>query len=205
MDTNFFFAFWAVSMLLVITPGADWAYAMAAGIRGKAVIPAVSGLLFAHFIAIVVAAAGAGALIASTPVAMTMLTVVGALYLAWMGVNVLFNPPVPSMADEQDSGSRWSWLLKGFGVSGLNPKLFLLFLALLPQFTDPNGVWSIPAQIVALGLVHLVSCGMVYFVVGFSARKVLGTRPRAAKAVSRFSGASMLVVALILIGEQVFR
>ena len=26
-------AFWAVSFLLVLTPGADWAYAIAAGLR----------------------------------------------------------------------------------------------------------------------------------------------------------------------------
>jgi hypothetical protein len=28
-------------------------------------------------------------------------------------------------------------LIKGAGVSGFNPKVFLLFLVLLPQFTDP--------------------------------------------------------------------
>jgi threonine/homoserine/homoserine lactone efflux protein len=34
-------AFWGVSFLFVITPGADWAYAMAAGLRNRTVLPAV--------------------------------------------------------------------------------------------------------------------------------------------------------------------
>ena len=38
-------AFWAVSFLLVLVPGADWAYAIAAGLRDRSVLPAVAGLL----------------------------------------------------------------------------------------------------------------------------------------------------------------
>ena len=52
-------AFWTVSMLFVLTPGADWAYAMAAGIRHTNVGWAVAGLL------------------AASPTAMTVLTVAG--------------------------------------------------------------------------------------------------------------------------------
>ena len=38
-------AFWAVSFLLVLTPGADWGYVISAGLRGKRlVLPATAGL-----------------------------------------------------------------------------------------------------------------------------------------------------------------
>ena len=38
-------AFWAVSFLLVLTPGADWAYVISAGLRGRRlVLPATLGL-----------------------------------------------------------------------------------------------------------------------------------------------------------------
>lgn len=70
-------AFWAVSMLFVITPGADWAYAITAGMRGRA-MPAVCGLLAGHLAATVIVAAGLGGLVAGVPVALTMLTVLGA-------------------------------------------------------------------------------------------------------------------------------
>ncbi|EMV8748367.1 LysE family translocator, partial [Escherichia coli] len=36
-----FAAFWAVSILFVITPGVDWAYTIAAGMRDRAIPPAV--------------------------------------------------------------------------------------------------------------------------------------------------------------------
>ena len=36
-------AFWAVSFLLVLVPGADWAYLIAAGLRDRSVLPAVAG------------------------------------------------------------------------------------------------------------------------------------------------------------------
>ncbi len=51
-------AFWAVSFLFVITPRADWAYAIAAGLRHRTVLPAVGGLLAGHLAATAVVAAG---------------------------------------------------------------------------------------------------------------------------------------------------
>ena len=59
------------------------------------------------------------------------------------------------------SGSWVRAAVKGLGVSALNPKGLLLFLALLPQFTDSHSPWPIPLQIVALGLAHTASCAAV--------------------------------------------
>jgi threonine/homoserine/homoserine lactone efflux protein len=92
--------------------------------------------------------------------------------------------------------------LKGFCVSGLNPKVFLLFLALLPQFTDPHSSWPVPLQILLLGLVHLCSSLVIYSLVGYGAKAVLSTRPGAAKMVGRVSGLAMIAVALGLIAGQ---
>jgi threonine/homoserine/homoserine lactone efflux protein len=198
-----FAAFWAVSILFVITPGVDWAYAIAAGMRDRAILPAVGGLLLGHLAATLVVAAGVGVLIAGMPVAMTALTIAGSAYLLWLGMGMLRNPPVPGTTQEHTQvSSCWGWLLKGVCVSGLNPKVFLLFLALLPQFTDPSAAWPIPAQIVALGLIHLISCGVVYLLVAYGSHAVLRTRPQAAKAVGRFSGAVMIVIAVILLLRQ---
>jgi threonine/homoserine/homoserine lactone efflux protein len=198
-----FAAFWAVSILFVITPGADWAYAISAGMRDRAVTPAVTGLLLGHLAATIVVAAGVGALVASTPIALTVLTVAGSAYLLWLGISILAHPPpVPSAGTDQEPGPWLRWVTKGACVSGLNPKVFLLFLALLPQFTDPTAGWSIPTQVVALGLVHILSCGAVYLLVGFGSQAVLRTRPRTARAVSRFSGVAMIAIAVILLAGQ---
>ncbi|MCO7521290.1 MULTISPECIES: LysE family transporter [unclassified Pseudomonas] len=195
-------AFWAVSFLFVITPGADWAYAISAGMRGRWVVSAVAGMLSGHFLATLIVAAGVGSLIAGHPLALTLLTLAGCLYLLWLGGNLLLNPAVPEAgaSGEGDSGSRWA--LKGFCVSGLNPKVFLLFLALLPQFTDPQSSWPLPLQILLLGLVHLCSSLVIYLLVGYGAKAVLRTRPAAARLVGRVSGGVMIAIALGLVVGQ---
>jgi threonine/homoserine/homoserine lactone efflux protein len=195
-------AFWAVSFLFVITPGADWAYAIAAGLRHRLVFPAVGGLLAGHLAATAVVAVGVGALVARSPLVLTVLTAVGAAYLVWLGIGMRAHPPALQTHAENASGSRLRQAAKGAGISGLNPKVFLLFLALLPQFTNPNASWPIALQILVLGLVHVANCAVIYTGVGTSARRVLRARPTAARAVTRFSGGAMIVIGIVLLIEQ---
>jgi threonine/homoserine/homoserine lactone efflux protein len=195
-------AFWAVSVLLVLVPGADWAYAIAAGLRERTVLPAVAGLLAGYLALTAVVAAGLAALIARSPLALALLTALGALYLLWLGITTLARPPAPVAAADQ--GSR-PWLrraAKGAGISGLNPKALLLFLALLPQFITRGAAWPVAAQIALLGLVHTANCAVVYAGVGTTARRVLRTRPATAAAVTRCSGAAMIVIAALLLAER---
>lgn len=205
MDAGSVAAFWTVSVLLVMVPGADWAYAISAGLRDRSVLPAVGGLVLGYVALTGVVAAGVAALVARTPAVLTGLTVLGALYLVWLGVVTLARPAVPGTAEVSEPTASWGVrVLTGTGVSGLNPKALLLFLALLPQFTDPEGGWPLAAQIGTLGLVHTVSCGLVYLCVGVLARAVLGARPTAARAVTRVSGAAMILIGVGLLTSRLF-
>jgi hypothetical protein len=120
-------------MLFVLTPGADWAYAISSGLRHRSVVPAVGGLLSGHLLATVVVAAGVAALLAGSPTMLAVLTVAGAGYVIWLGVGMLRHPASVHAHPEEAAGSTWRQAIKGFGISGLNPKVFLLFLALLPS------------------------------------------------------------------------
>ena len=196
-------AFWGVSFLFVITPGADWAYAMAAGLRNRTVLPAVGGLLLGHLAATAAVAAGVAVMVARSPLVLAALTVGGAAYLMWLGLGTLRHPALPEAGTDEGNESWVRQAAKGAGISGLNPKVFLLFLALLPQFANPDAAWPVPVQIATLGLVHVASCAVVYTGVGTGARRVLRARPGAAKVVSRVSGAAMVVLGLVLLVEQV--
>ncbi|QGF24569.1 LysE family translocator [Raineyella fluvialis] len=198
-------AFWVVSFLLVLTPGADWAYAISAGLRHRSVIPAVGGLLSGYVMITLVVAAGVAALLARTPGALGVLTYAGAGYLAWLGLTTIRHPPTPQQAADAPDNSWMAQLCRGAAVSGLNPKALLLFLALLPQFTDPAGHWPVALQVAALGGLHIVSSGVVYLGVGSGSRAVLRTRPAAARAVGRFSGIAMTLIAIGLLVEQLTR
>jgi threonine/homoserine/homoserine lactone efflux protein len=207
MSGELLMAFWGVSFLLVMTPGMDWAYVISAGSRGQGVLPAVGGLLSGHLLATLLVAAGAGALVSRYPQALTGLTLAGAGYLLWLGVNMLRESfmsstllPIPSTS--LDNNSWLHWLIRGACVSGMNPKVFLLFLALLPQFTDPRGAWSLSEQMLTLGGLHLVSCGIVYLAIGYGAKLLLSWRPQASIWLMRGSGMAMMVIGSGLLIEQ---
>ena len=76
-------------------PGADWAYAIAAGLRERSVLPAVGGLLVGYRRPTAVVAAGVAAVIARSPLVLTVLTTFGAVYLIWLGITTVTRPPAP--------------------------------------------------------------------------------------------------------------
>ncbi|MFB7589719.1 LysE family translocator [Streptomyces sp. NPDC056169] len=202
MDTTTLAAFLVVDLLLVFTPGADWAYAISAGLRDRSVVPAVTGLVVGHTAYALVAVAGLAVLVASSPTAVTALTVAGACYLLWLGWGVLRQPAVPTAAGETADASRVQVMLRGAGISGLNPKALLLYFSLFPQFIDTADGWPVAAQTGLLSMLHLTACAVVYLAVGVLARTVLKTRPSAARAVTRASGAMMIAIGGFLLLER---
>lgn len=210
MPLSALLGFWAVAALLIIVPGPDWAFAISAGLRGH-VVPAATGIVVGYLAMTAVVAAGVGVLVASSPVALTVLTVIGGGYLVWIGATTLAHPAAPLSAGELsawDSGQARrvpATIAQGIGVSGLNPKGLLIFVAMLPQFATPAAAWPTAVQLAALGLVFTLTCAVVYLIVGACAYRILHSRPSAARAVSRVSGLCMVVVGGVLLAEQVTR
>jgi len=195
-------AFWAVASLLIVVPGADWAFVLGSGLRGHTVVPAVGGLVLGYAGVTVVVAAGVGTLVARSAALLTGLTVAGGLYLMWHGARTFARPSAPSGPADGAAGPSRGLLARGVGVSALNPKGLLVLLALLPQFTDPHGSWPLAAQLAMLGLVFVLTCAVFYLCLGSFARSVLHARPAAALAVTRFSGVAMVVIGALLLAER---
>lgn len=202
MDTTTVAAFLAVDLLLVFTPGADWAYAISAGLRDRSVVPAVAGLIAGYAGYTLLAVAGLVVIVASSASLLTALTVAGAGYLMWLGWGVLTRPAGLAAATETMASSRRQIMLRGAGISGLNPKALLLYFSLFPQFIDSTGSWPVAAQTGLLGTLHMTACAVVYLGVGVLARTVLKTRPSAARAVARASGAMMIGIGGLLLVER---
>ncbi len=203
MSSTTLLAFWAFSLLFVFTPGADWAYAISSGIRGRGVIAAVGGLLAGYVVLTVIVATGFGVLIAGNGTIMLALTVFGALYLTWLGISLIRNPPVPQVAGaSSEPRDRTRVFVRGALVSGLNPKAFLFFLAFLPPWTSTAATWSLSSQIMILGLLYTASCAVVYSLVGIGAGAMLASRPVAARVVGRVSGVMMLGLAVLLVCKE---
>ena len=217
MDTQLLIAAAVMMVLMVVLPGPDWAYLIASGMRERSVLPSLAGILLGYLATVAAVAIGVGAAVAALPGFIVGLTFAAAIYLTYLGVRVLRQPPVAvavagaggiggamSSAGDVPAASARPWLrvLQGAGVSGLNPKGLLVLVVLLPQFTDAAGAWPIPVQLAVLGLIFVGACALVYALVGYGARTVLRLRPSAMRLVSRVSGAAMIVLAVVLVVEQ---
>jgi threonine/homoserine/homoserine lactone efflux protein len=197
-------AFWAVAALLIAVPGADWAYVLGTVLSGRPVVVAVSGLVIGYTGITIVVAAGVGAVVARTPASLAVLTVAGGLYLLWLGVRTFLCPGGHGLVADAAPRTGRATLVKGIGVSGLNPKGLLVFLAVLPQFVTPRGTWPLAVQLAILGLVFTLTCAVFYLSMGSFARKILNGKPAAARVISRLSGIAMIVLGLLLLAEHLF-
>lgn len=205
MNANLLVAFWGVAVLLIVVPGPDWAFVLASGLRDRTVIPAVGGLMIGYTLLTAIVAAGVGTLITERPMVLTIISGVGAGYLILLGGTLLVRPTaIPDGRPPEASPAPWGVrLARGIGVSALNPKALLMFLALLPQFTRQGAGWSSAWQIGALGLVFVLSCGAFYAVLGSITRAVFRGRPGVARVLSRISAVAMIGIGVAVVVERI--
>ena len=140
--------FIAAGWLLNLTPGPDVLYIVSNALRSGARAGLVAGLGITAgcFVHVAAAAVGVGALLAASATAFTVLKWVGAAYLLWMGVRMLFSRAGGSngaaIAAAQSAlsaaASLRSVFLGGFWTNVLNPKVVIFFLAFVPQFIAPG-------------------------------------------------------------------
>ncbi len=84
---------------------------------------------------------GLGALMLQFPTVYQFLVYLGAAYLAYLGLKILFSKPNDSELNIQQSDMSSSKALQdGFAIAFLNPKLAIFFLALFSQFIDPENL-----------------------------------------------------------------
>lgn len=166
--------FFVAAGLLTIAPGLDTALvlrtAAAEGPRGAAL--AALGIVMGCLTWGAAVAFGLGALLAASELAFSVLKWAGALYLVWLGVNLLFKPRSRfdlELADQGLPPSSRSWLGRGYLTNLLNPKVGVFYVSFLPQFLPahvPVGFF-----IFLLAVLHALM-GIVWF-----ALLIIATRP----------------------------
>jgi threonine/homoserine/homoserine lactone efflux protein len=219
VNSQLFLAFLVVAGALACTPGVDWAYSIAAGLKQRSFVPAVAGLCGGYVLHTVLMVAGLAALLAGLPGVLGWLTVAGAAYLLWRGFGTIrswrtatFSADVknqgstaagPAASDAAPAASnQFRTFLQGVGTSGINPKGLLFYVALVPQFVSPEASLPVPVQSGLLGLTFVLLAGAVYTCVALLARKLLQSRPGAARRVTLTSGIIMVALGTVLLSEQ---
>ncbi|NUP73952.1 MAG: LysE family translocator [Sinomonas sp.] len=205
MDFSPLLGFAAVALMLSLTPGADWAYTIAAGLRGGSPVPAVAGLCTGYVGHTAIVAAGLGVLLAAQPWLVAWLSVAGALYLLWLGGTTARGWRAAGYRAAEGGTLARNALgdfLRGAGTSGINPKGLLLYLAVMPQFVKAASPLPVPLQTAAMGLTHVAISIVVYGLVAIAARRLLRSSPRRAQLVTLASGVIMLGIGTALLAEQ---
>ena len=167
-------AFCLAAGLLTIAPGLDTALvlrtAAAEGPRGAAL--AGSGIVMGCLTCGAAVALGLGALLAASEFAFAVLKWAGALYLVWLGLNLLFKPRSrfnPAPADQEPPPGSRSWLGRGYLTNLLNPKVGVFYVSFLPQFLPAHV--PVAPFIFLLAVLHALM-GIVWF-----ALLIIATRP----------------------------
>jgi threonine/homoserine/homoserine lactone efflux protein len=205
MNAQLFFAFVLVAAALACTPGVDWAYSITAGLRQRSFVPAVAGLCGGYVLHTVLMVAGLAALLTGMPGVLGWITLAGALYLLWLGVSTLRSWRGASFSTTADAGTATNQVrtfFQGMGTSGINPKGLLFYVALVPQFVSAEAPLPVPVQSGLLGLTFVLLAAVVYTCVALLARKLLQSRPGAARKVTLASGIIMVGLGLALLSEQ---
>jgi len=151
--------------LLNVTPGPDTAYIVGRSVsQGRAAgLLSSLGVSAGCCVHVLAVAFGLTALLAASTVAFTVIKVVGAAYLIYLGGRMLLAPPehedAPAEKTETPAAKRprplKSLFMQGFLTNVLNPKVVLFFLSFFPQFVDPHAAHKALAFL-ALGAVFIV-------------------------------------------------
>jgi threonine/homoserine/homoserine lactone efflux protein len=158
-STSTLLAFAAASVVIIAVPGPSVLFtigrALSSG-RREALLTVVGNAL-GILTQICALAVGLGPLIATSATAYTVLKVVGAGYLVWLGVQAIRNRR--ALAEAFGSGvpvptPTLHAVRAGYVVGVTNPKTVVFFAALLPQFVEQGS--PVLVQLAALGAVFAV-------------------------------------------------
>ena len=197
----------AVALGLVLTPGPNMIYLVSRSITQGRLAGFVSllGVAAGFLVYLVAAAAGLAAVFVAVPVAYTVLKLAGTaylLYLAWQalrpgGTSVFTVRELPA-----DRPLRL--FLMGLLTHLLNPKIAVLYVSLLPQFTDAAR-GPVAAQSLLLGLTQItVALTVNALIVTFAGAlaTLLNTRPTWLRAQRLLMGTVLGALALQLATQR---
>lgn len=167
-------AFTLAAALLTVTPGLDTAMVLrTAAVEGpRRAYAAAIGIGTGCLVWGVVAAAGLGAVLLASELAYRLLQAVGAAYLFYLGLRLIFGSRGLTGAELPDAargGTAWGWFGRGVTTNLLNPKVGLFYVTFLPQFIPAEANVFLFGAVLAL--VHDV-LGLIWF-----SALILATRP----------------------------
>ena len=186
--------FLLAALIIAVIPGPGILYVAARTLAGgrQAGIASTFGTALGGLVHVIAGGIGISALILASAQLFTVLKLLGALYLVWLGFRTFRDAGHPLPEPPVAAGTRQAFR-DGVLVEALNPKTAAFFLAFIPQFVDPTAGY--PAlQFIALGLISVTLntlADIVVVVFAATASATLARRPHVIQRLKQGSGLFM--------------
>ena len=192
--------FTLASLVLIVIPGPGVLFivgrALAHGRRTA--LATAGGHAAGNYVVAACVAVGLGAILQRSATAFAVVKVAGAAYLVWLGIRAIRHRKslAAAFAAAAEPRDGWRALRDGAVVGLTNPKSYILFGAILPQFVD-RGAGNVPGQMLALALVSVLIGAVSDCAWGFAASAVrnwFASSPRRFELVGGAGGLAMIGV-----------
>lgn len=186
--------------LLTITPGLDTTLIIrTATLEGKTkAFQAALGINLGCIVWGVIVACGLGALLMTSDLAFNALKWIGAIYLTWLGLNLLLKPRSQLASLNNSAVTTQNWFMKGFWGNLLNPKVGIFYISFLPQFIPQSAspvIWTM-----SLVMIHVV-IGLIWSIFLIAAMQSISAylkQPKFIRYTDRITGSIFILFALKL-------
>jgi len=201
--------FIGVAAIVIVVPGPDTAVVTKnVLLHGRRAALATSlGVSAGISVWTLAAAVGVASLVRASAVAFTVLKLIGALYLMWLGLQALRAAGHTHTGGQPSQTARakisaLGGFRQGFLSDLANPKIGIFFTSLLPQFVDPGRPVLVP--FLALGAVFVLMTVLWLFAYCMVAARAAETlrRPRVAAALDRISGIVLIAIGIRVATER---
>jgi threonine/homoserine/homoserine lactone efflux protein len=190
--------FGLVALVLIAIPGPSVVFTVGRALTyGRAVaLTTVVGNSLGLLLALVLVAFGLGDLVSTSDVAFEVLKLGGAAYLVWLGIQAVRQRHGIEVTSD-DAGPAVHGLRalrQGFVVGFSNPKAYVIFAAVLPQFVD-RGRGHGSLQMLLLGLVAFViglCSDSLWALLASQLRRWFNASPSRGRALGTVGGMSMI-------------
>lgn len=192
-------AFALVSLLLIAIPGPSVLFVIGRSLSQgrRSGLLSVLGNELGALPLVAAVAFGVGTIVAQSIVVFTIVKLIGASYLVYLGVQAIRHrrdQSAPMPAAQRRPPSNWVTLRQGFVVGVTNPKTVVFFVAALPQFVDYHA-GDVATQMLVLGLVFTaiaLVCDSMWALLASAAREWFASSTKRLESVRAAGGAMMI-------------
>ena len=201
-------AFVGISLVVIMSPGPDTVMVTKNAVMygRRSAYGTAFGVSTGLLLWTVAAAVGIAALIRASAVAFTVVKLIGAAYLVWLGVQAWRHARGPSEliagAGAPRSASLWGGFRQGIASDLANPKIAVFFTSLLPQFVTARQ--SAAGGLLLLGgvFVGLTVAWLCAYAYAASRLAEVLVRPRIKALLDRITGTVLIAFGLRLALER---